>query len=467
LLAAGVRGLIPIMKSLPIRLAVCLVLAMVLPLLITRAADFPVQKTVVYKRLKSRVDEIRLVDTHEHLPNEADYLKTPPDFLVNMLHYVEADLVSAGLPEAEAARRDGGLRDPAAPFAARWAAFERYWPEVRFTGYGRALERCVAELYGVRLNDLTPALGLDLNRRVAEMMKPGLYQKVLKKKAGIHLAIVDVDTTAVDREYFVPVIRFDPFISPKTSQRLDDLTAQTGVPIRSLADLIGALEIAFEKGLTGGMVGIKSALAYHRRIYYPLPVRAEAEAAFQKLRDGGSVSPEERLPLENFMMHEVCKLASRHKLPFQIHTGLQTGHGNFITNAKPTDLASLIMVFPDVKFVLFHGGYPYGPELSTMAKNFPNVYIDMCWLHIISPRVARAYLAEWIETVPANKIMAFGGDYKFVEGVCAHAAMARENVAAVLAEKVLIGYLTEPEAADLAVKFLRKNAIEIFRLPLK
>jgi len=44
-----------------------------------------------------------------------------------------------------------------------------------------------------------------------------------------------------------------------------------------------------------------------------------------------------------------------------------------------------------VKFVIFHGGYPYGQELSTMAKNFPGVYIDMCWLAIISPQVVRAY----------------------------------------------------------------------------
>ena len=26
-----------------------------------------------------------------------------------------------------------------------------------------------------------------------------------------------------------------------------------------------------------------------------------------------------------------------------------------------------------------------------MAKNFPGVYIDMCWLAIISPQVVRAY----------------------------------------------------------------------------
>jgi hypothetical protein len=73
---------------------------------------------------------------------------------------------------------------------------------------------------------------------------------------------------------------------------------------------------------------------------------------------------------------------------------------------------------------------------------------------------------EWIKTVPANKSMAFGGDYKLVDGTYAHAQTARHNVAAVLAEKVLTGYLTEEEALEPAAMSLRKDAIRIFGLPL-
>ena len=36
-------------------------------------------------------------------------------------------------------------------------------------------------------------------------------------------------------------------------------------------------------------------------------------------------------------------------------------------------------------FDIFHIGYPYQQTLSALAKNFANVYIDMCWAHIISP----------------------------------------------------------------------------------
>jgi hypothetical protein len=85
-------------------------------------------------------------------------------------------------------------------------------------------------------------------------------------------------------------------------------------------------------------------------------------------------------------------------------------------------------------------------------------------VHIISPWVARQALHEWIETVPANKILAFGGDYIFVEGAYAHARLARHNVAAVLAEKVEARYLTEDEAVSLAHKLLRENAVRLFCL---
>jgi len=88
--------------------------------------------------------------------------------------------------------------------------------------------------------------------------------------------------------------------------------------------------------------------------------------------------------------------------------------------------------------------------------------VDLCWLHIISPTVARRALSEWLETVPGNKILAFGGDYRFVEGVYAHAKIARENVRRVLQEKIEDGALTEAEATRLAERLLRENALSLF-----
>ena len=163
-------------------------------------------------------------------------------------------------------------------------------------------------------------------------------------------------------------------------------------------------------------------------------------------------------------MHQVIRRAIEHHLPIQIHTGLQEGNGNLVANANPLHLVNLLIEYPEARFDLFHAGYPYQSQMATLGKNFPNAYVDLCWLHVISPWVARQTLHEWIETVPANKIFGFGGDYIFVEGAYAHSRLARDNVAAVLTEKVEAGYLTEEEAVALANKLLRENALRFFRL---
>jgi predicted TIM-barrel fold metal-dependent hydrolase len=141
---------------------------------------------------------------------------------------------------------------------------------------------------------------------------------------------------------------------------------------------------------------------------------------------------------------------------------MQAGNRNNIAQTNPSHLSGLLNDYPQVRFDLFHGGYPYSGELATLAKNLPNVYPDLCWLHIIAPGAAKRLLHELIETVPANKILGYGGDFFHVEGAYAHAQMARAVTAEVLAEKVEQGYLTEEEARTLLQRILYANGKELF-----
>jgi hypothetical protein len=99
-----------------------------------------------------------------------------------------------------------------------------------------------------------------------------------------------------------------------------------------------------------------------------------------------------------------------------------------------------------------------------LAKGFRNVFIEMSWIYVISPSYAARYLHEWLETVPANKILAFGGDYHNVENAYAHSLIARATVAQVLKEKVASGYLSEAEAMKIATMILHENAIAVFKI---
>jgi len=248
--------------------------------------------------------------------------------------------------------------------------------------------------------------------------------------------------------------------------------------IHSLSDLTEALRLRFEK-LSKSIVGVKIALAYRRPINFEKATSYDAERVFNKiysqkvfrrieLPDGArvnvpeGVSFEEAKPLQDFIVHKVIQLSGTHQMPIQVHTGLQEGNENVISSSNPVHLVNLFMEYKEVKFDVFHGGYPYTSELATLAKNFPNVYVDLCWLHIISPAVARRVLSELLDTVPSNKILGFGGDYRFVEGVYGHALLGRENTARVLTEKVEDGSLAQKEVLLLAQRLLRDNANELY-----
>lgn len=86
----------------------------------------------------------------------------------------------------------------------------------------------------------------------------------------------------------------------------------------------------------------------------------------------------------------------------------------------------------------------------------------MAWANIISPYAVRDALYEMLETVPWNKIFAFGGDYLFYDGVVGHVELARRNVAMVLAKKVDEGELTLGLAEKILAGLLHENAEKIF-----
>jgi predicted TIM-barrel fold metal-dependent hydrolase len=165
------------------------------------------------------------------------------------------------------------------------------------------------------------------------------------------------------------------------------------------------------------------------------------------------------------MFHKLMSLAGTYKLPVVIHTGMQSGNGNNnIMNSDPALLSGIFSQYPEIEFALYHGSYPYGGKLATLAKNFKNVYVDMSWVYAISPSYSERYLHEWLETVPVNKIMAFGGDMRCVENIYGELLFARAIISKVLISKVQDGYFTEDEAKVIARMILHDNVVRFYNL---
>lgn len=422
---------------------------------------YPEAKPGYEMRIRDHIQNMRIVDTHEHLMNPERIANSNMcDFTLLLHHYADDDIKSGGMPKAEF---DGMLSDTSLTVMEKWDAIKPHWENAKNTAYNRVVLLTIKELFGFDKLDETTVESLSVKIKTA--YKTDWLNSILEEKCKADFVIVDGgDRSFGDPSKFRYVQRFNYYrISWKND--LEKLSENNGAKIQSLDDLTASLEKDFQNANEKGFVAVKNGIAYSRTLFYEDVDKGAAEDVFNTILKSDKYLPFETVkPLSDYMWHRTIELAQKYNKPIQIHTGLQAGDGNYINNSNPTLLANLFLKYRDVKFILFHGGYPFGSELASLAKNFQNVYIDLCWLYIISPSYSERYLHEWLETVSANKIMAFGGDYHNVENVYGHLLFAKEIIGNVLIEKVRDGYFSEEEALKIATMMLHDNAINLFDL---
>lgn len=422
-----------------------------------------IQKGKHYEEILEYVNSLTIIDSHEHLPSWEDWREKETDILREYLrHYFSSDLVAMGLSPAQ---RDY-VQDASQPLMERWNFVEPYWNLCRNTGYGRALDLAAETLYGARISGDTLE---EINRRFQETLRPGSnhYRRILKEMSKIEYSIVDNELDC-DPEFFRSTYQPEVFLHPGSWDAIEQVSAGLGMNVYCLDDWMEACERSIEKALQQGAVTLKFTQAYERTLRFDNVTKQEAEACFCKMLEHKGRARwsaglfEVPKAFEDFMLHHVMRIADRKGLIAQFHTGLQEGNNNQITRSDPTLLTNLFVQYPNVKFDLFHIGYPYQNTLSALAKSFGNVYLDMCWAHIISPAASIAILNEWLDSVPVGKIIAFGGDYGLIDGVYAHQRMARENVSKVLAYKVEEGIFSMEDAKWMAKRMFYDNPKSLY-----
>lgn len=418
------------------------------------------------ERLYQEIRTIPVIDTHEHLCwTEENAYEQKGDVLREYLYqYMSSDLVSAGLKRGDFAV----VCDPERPIMERWRIAEPYWEAARYTGYGRALDIAAEGIYGV------PGIHREtiesLNEKYVAARKPGHYAHVLRDLCGIEKSLLDVWSSRLDGEnsLFERVWQPTAFIAPNEesgTEMLADIKRMHGITVKTLDDWLEALKRELEHVLsTYGVRILKCAIAYQRSLRFEQVEYAVAKGLFDSaVGDTGVLRPFPK-QLQDYVMHALLKMANARNLTIQFHTGILEGNGNTLSNSDPSLLNSLFLLYPDVDFDLFHISYPYQNVACALAKMFPNVFIDMCWAHIISPAASVAALNDFLDAVPYNKISAFGGDYSFVDGVYGHLELSRRNVAAALAQKVENGVFSEEKAIAVARALYNENPRRIFKL---
>jgi uncharacterized protein len=429
--------------------------------------------------LELEVTSLALVDTHEHLLPEDQWAgdnakliahmkdagepawgDERPDILQDLfMNYVPNDLIVAGATK-EAVQR---LVDPGAgDLEARFSGIRAAWEATQHTGYGEAVRLIAREVYD--LDSITPD-GLETaQRRLEELRRPGERLRLLRDVAGLdHVQIDDFQWACKPDEsgpdFFLYDLSWAEFASGKVN--VEAVEQETGIEVTTLEDLRDAFTAIFES-YAPSAIAVKAQHAYQRTLRWQDRTDDEAANALRVVLAGGE-DEATKLALGDWCWARGVELAIEHNLPFKLHTGHHAGTGSMpIDWVRAGNLCALLARYPEARFVLMHTSYPYSDELVSIAKHYPNVWVDLCWAWSIDPYSSADFVRRFLHAVPSNKLFAFGGDIFWPTAAVAYSIQARRGLQRALEAEIAEGDLSESEAITIARRLMRENQYACF-----
>lgn len=409
----------------------------------------------VAEELVGEMTEMTVIDAHEHLPTEEEAVAATADVFTRIYcHYSMTNAVSAGLPVDRLA-----LLDTSVPLEQRWRTFRPYLPAIRDTGYAHTAQITARDLYGVEeINDDTYR---ELSERLQAANKPGLYDRILKEECRIERVLNQNTWEDGPGGYAVGVHRgfMDAEWGSACAVRglYEQWRERNG---GDFADPEQWVCFWLQHVAERGNVGIK----FHANLPAQPADDSDKSAIFGKLRAGGLTDAESRA-LGTWITHKAIELAPGYDLVVAVHCGIIYRCWQDFTQLHPRNLIPLLMRYRRTRFDLYHGGIPWVREMAVIGNQYPNAHLNLIWCHQISPYMTEQMLNEWLDLVPANKIIGFGGDNSMgPEKTYGVLVMARENIARALAVRVVRGQMGESRAVEVCRAWLYDNPARIYGL---
>lgn len=418
------------------------------------------------------VEQTPFVDTHEHLIEErqrVDGVVHPKWFKSNdwsflFQDYGAEDLLVCGMPQNDLQR----FLCPNLKNEEKYSLLAPYWKRIKNTGYGLALRHTFQGIYGE--SDITSETSPRIAEKYHEFVKPGFYLDILKR-SNIELCHVNSVQRTFMESATPNILGQDLSIlgfcrcSAADFARIEE---ETGRYPSSLDEWLAIIDEYFFKYGTKA-VAVKCQIAYTRALDFSPVTKSLAARLFphQVDRTGARHSPgaDDLKAIQDFLFHYCVSKAEEYGLPVKLHTGYLASVGVMQAGRvrnNAADLCRLLQDYPDVKFVLMHIGYPYENEFIALAKQYPNVFIDMCWAWMLNPAASTRFLTEFLVAVPSNKIFTFGGDLVAAEPIYGHAVLARRGIVEAVYQLVTTGWLAAEDMPALIEQIMRENAHQFF-----
>lgn len=415
----------------------------------------------IFDSLYQVISELPVIDAHEHLGPEITRTSAEVDVFTLFSHYTQHDLKSAGMSNSDLEK----LFDRKIPLTERWRIFEPYWRKIKHTCFARPAIIAAEHFYGI--DEISERTCEALSDAIKKANTPGIYERVLKDACGIRAALTVCGTANLGTPLLIPLMEMPMVHYGDTWEAIEHPIFEPETVVRRMDDLLEAAKRYIHRVKDEGAVGLKMLAAP-----YGEPSRESALSVFEDLKQGRVEKlpeakwPDFRLgsnPLRDYIIDECIRTASELDLTIAVHTGYW---GDFRT-LDPLHMIPMFYRHPNARFDVFHLGYPWTRQTLLLGKNFPNVWINFCWTHIISQECAAAAMEEALDLLPLNKVSAFGGDYNLpVEKVYGHLVMAREDTARALASQVRDGKITEDKAVEIAGMWFYDNPKTLYRLKI-
>lgn len=426
--------------------------------------------------LYERIQVMPISDTHEHIITSS-VLQNHERGLIELIGeaYLHDDIISAGACEDMFSAHHSD--------EVRWEMLREYIYATRNTSYHRSLVMAINDLFDLEIANIDDSNWQELNILLKDAARLGAlwYEKVLHQKANIRHCMRDKDRVSdtevklwqgkglksiQDKEFeprfFRRVARTDFLMNLVFEAYRPEIEAVYGIRICDIEDVDRLVEEFANRAEAENAVCYKSVAAYFRSISFGNRSRDEAASALRHVL-GGTDSDCDRTAIQDYIIHRLLQTAGTRHIPFQFHTGMQALNGNMINNSNPLHLNPLFLQYPNVCFIMLHGGYPYTPIAGVLAKKFENVMLDFSWLAQIGYSAAVHAASEWFDLVPMNKIT-WGGDCRHVENAYSTVILFRKMMHEVLLSKVENGMLDNDTAIQMAENIMYRNAERIYQL---
>ncbi len=402
-------------------------------------------------RILAHIESIPIVDAHEHLRQESVRLAKQPDVMWLFHQYAGADLMSAGMSKAD----HDEVMNWEAPLEPRWRKFHPWFEKMRHTGYARAVLIALRDIYGIeRLDETTYR---DASERIRAENRPGLIERCLTRRGNIVRILncnYELDQPVAECRSLMPIWSLS---NVQKREDLAGLEAQSGVKVVDLESYRAAVRALFAVYQSRNVIGLKMVLLPWTHVD-----AARGNTLLCEVLAGTCSDP---TALQAFLLAEVLELAVPFRFTVAVHCGYYSGVWCNFTPSHVRNMVPLLQRFRDTRFDLFHLSFPWVDEAMAVGKAFPNVSLNLAWCMIISPTGTERAMSEILGEVPANKVLAFGGDYWELPDVAyGHLRLAQRALAGALSRNVADGAIGLDDAKRVADWWLRENAYEIYPL---